>query len=48
MTDVFSLYQQGHICPVIAQTFALAEAAAAHRYLQARQNIGKVVLLTAD
>ena len=40
------LYQQGQISPVIAQTFPLAEAAAAHRYLQERRNIGKVLLTT--
>jgi NADPH:quinone reductase-like Zn-dependent oxidoreductase len=46
MADLLHLYQQGHIRPVIAQTFPLAEAAAAHRYLQERRNIGKVVLST--
>jgi synaptic vesicle membrane protein VAT-1 len=30
--------------PVIAKTFPLERAAEAHRYMQARQNIGKVVL----
>ncbi|HVZ20194.1 MAG TPA: medium chain dehydrogenase/reductase family protein [Vicinamibacterales bacterium] len=32
------------IRPVVAQTFALADAAAAHRYLQSRANLGKVIL----
>ncbi|MEE8302968.1 MAG: zinc-binding dehydrogenase [Candidatus Tectomicrobia bacterium] len=32
--------------PVIAHTFPLAEAAAAHRYLQERRHIGKVLLAT--
>jgi NADPH:quinone reductase-like Zn-dependent oxidoreductase len=35
------------ISPVIAQTFPLAATPAAHRYLQERRNIGKV-LLTID
>jgi NADPH:quinone reductase-like Zn-dependent oxidoreductase len=48
MQTLLDLHEQGHIQPVIAQTFPLAEAAAAHRCLQARQNIGKVLLLTAS
>lgn len=34
----------GRIAPVVAREFRLAEAAAAHRFMQQRQNIGKVVL----
>jgi synaptic vesicle membrane protein VAT-1 len=37
----------GRLVPVIAKTFPLTDAAGAHRYLQERQNIGKV-LLTVD
>jgi NADPH:quinone reductase-like Zn-dependent oxidoreductase len=44
MEDVLHLYTQGSIRPVIAQHFPLTEAAAAHRYLQERRNIGKVLL----
>jgi NADPH:quinone reductase-like Zn-dependent oxidoreductase len=44
MDDLLQLYQQGHIRPVLARTFTLAEAAGAHRYLQERRNIGKVLL----
>lgn len=47
MMALLTLYRQGQIKPVIAHTFPLAEAAAAHRYLQERRNIGKV-LLTID
>jgi NADPH:quinone reductase-like Zn-dependent oxidoreductase len=36
----------GRLAPVVARTFPLAQAAEAHRYLQARLNIGKVVLTT--
>jgi NADPH:quinone reductase-like Zn-dependent oxidoreductase len=36
--------EQGDIRPVVAQTFALEDGAAAHRYLHERRNIGKVVL----
>ena len=34
------------IRPVVARTFPLQDATAAHRFLQSRQNIGKVVLTT--
>ena len=47
MQSLLQLYVQGQINPVIAHTFPLAAAPAAHRYLQERRNIGKV-LLTID
>jgi synaptic vesicle membrane protein VAT-1 len=34
----------GRLSPVIARTFPLERAAEAHRFIQSRQNIGKVVL----
>lgn len=43
LTDEFSV---GRLQPVIAATFPLERAADAHRFLQARSNIGKVVLTT--
>jgi synaptic vesicle membrane protein VAT-1 len=46
MEALLQLYQQGQISPVIAEAFPLSQAAAAHRYLQERRNIGKVLLLT--
>jgi NADPH:quinone reductase-like Zn-dependent oxidoreductase len=36
--------EAGRLKPVVGKTFALTEAAAAHRYIQERQNIGKVIL----
>ena len=36
--------EAGRIAPVIAQTFPLTDAAAAHRYMQERRNVGKVLL----
>lgn len=36
----------GHLRPVVAKTFPLDRVAEAHRFIQARQNIGKVVLTT--
>lgn len=35
---------EGHLKPVIARTFRLAEIAAAHRYLESNTQIGKVVV----
>ena len=36
--------EAGGIAPVIGKTFPLTDAAGAHRYIQERQNVGKVVL----
>lgn len=36
--------ESGRLQPIIARTFPLAEAAAAHRFLHERGNIGKVIL----
>jgi NADPH:quinone reductase-like Zn-dependent oxidoreductase len=38
------LLQSGTIRPVIDTAFPLADAAAAHRYMEANRNIGKIVL----
>jgi len=42
--ELFRLYTAGKIKPVIGKIFPLAEAAAAHRYIHDRKNIGKVIL----
>ena len=34
----------GRLAPVVGKTFPLTDAAAAHRYIQERRNVGKVVL----
>jgi NADPH:quinone reductase-like Zn-dependent oxidoreductase len=44
MGELFRMYVEGKIKPVIGKTFPLAEAAAAHRYIHDRKNIGKVIL----
>ncbi len=36
--------EAGRLRPVIARTFALEQAADAHRFIQSRGNIGKVIL----
>jgi NADPH:quinone reductase-like Zn-dependent oxidoreductase len=37
-------FAAGQLRPVVAKTFPLEEAAEAHRYIQSRANIGKVIL----
>jgi NADPH:quinone reductase-like Zn-dependent oxidoreductase len=44
MSHLLEEVERGRIRPVIAKTFALERAADAHRFIQARANIGKVVL----
>jgi NADPH:quinone reductase-like Zn-dependent oxidoreductase len=44
MLGLLAEYEAGRIKPVVGKTFPLADAAAAHRYIQERQNVGKVVL----
>jgi NADPH:quinone reductase-like Zn-dependent oxidoreductase len=44
MMGLLADYEAGRIKPVVGKTFPLAEAAAAHRFIQERQNVGKVVL----
>jgi NADPH:quinone reductase-like Zn-dependent oxidoreductase len=44
MLGLLADWEAGRIRPVVGKTFPLTEAAAAHRFLQERQNVGKVVL----
>jgi NADPH:quinone reductase-like Zn-dependent oxidoreductase len=39
------LLAQGHIRPIIDTSFALAEAAAAHTYMEENRNVGKIMLV---
>ncbi len=48
MTHLLSLYQQQCIHPVLARQFELSEASAAHQYMQERQNIGKILLISSS
>jgi NADPH:quinone reductase-like Zn-dependent oxidoreductase len=41
-------FEAGRLRPVIAKTFPLEQAADAHRYIQSRANIGKVVLTVGE
>ena len=47
MLSLLADYEGGRIAPVVGKTFPLGEAAAAHRFIQERQNVGKVVLTAA-
>ena len=42
--EMLELLESGVLNPIIDTTFALEEAAVAHRYIQDRKNRGKVVL----
>lgn len=42
--EIFRMYTEGKIKPLVGKTFTLADAAAAHRYIHDRKNIGKVIL----
>jgi len=44
MQSLLADYEADRIRPVVGKTFPLVEAAASHRYIQERQNVGKVVL----
>src|SRR5947207_427586 len=44
MLGLLADWQAGRIRPVVGKTFPLTDAAGAHRYIQERQNVGKVVL----
>ncbi len=41
----FQLMEQGKLKMVVGKTFPLAEAAEAHRYMESRQSVGKLVLI---
>jgi NADPH:quinone reductase-like Zn-dependent oxidoreductase len=42
------LFEQGRIAPVIDRVFPLAEAAAAHRRMEAGEHFGKIVLSVGE
>jgi len=42
--EIAALWEQGKIDPVVGQVFPYTHAADAHRYMQDRKNIGKIVL----
>ena len=43
LRELFRLFQEGKISPQVDRVFPLSEGAAAHRYMQERRNIGKVL-----
>ena len=48
MAGLFELVQAGQLTPTLGPTFPLAEAAEAHRAVEARTGVGKVVLDCRD
>jgi NADPH:quinone reductase len=46
-TALMRMYGEGAVRPVIGRVFPLAEAAEAHRFIQRRENLGKVLLEVA-
>jgi len=44
LEEILRLYAAGQVKPVIGKIFPLSQAAAAHRYVHNRQNVGKVIL----
>jgi NADPH:quinone reductase-like Zn-dependent oxidoreductase len=47
LEEIFRMYKSGQVKPVVGKTFPLEEAAAAHRYIHQRKNVGKVVLVVS-
>ena len=45
MRDILRGVEEGWVQPYVDQTFSFADAGKAHQYLEARKNIGKVVLI---
>jgi synaptic vesicle membrane protein VAT-1 len=45
MRQILAWHSQGKIAPVVARSFRFDEAPAAHRYIENRSNIGKVLLV---
>jgi NADPH:quinone reductase len=45
---VWPLIEEGKVRPVVFRTFPLADAVAAHRLMEARDHIGKILLSVAD
>jgi len=48
MESILLEVSAGRLRPVVARTFPLERAGDAHRYLQSRANVGKVVLTVGD
>jgi NADPH2:quinone reductase len=43
--DLFKWMQAGKLKVTVGKTFALKDAAAAHRYLEGRESVGKILLI---
>ncbi len=47
MEDILRWVEAGHVRPHVDRTFPLSDVADAHRYIEARRNLGKVVLIAS-
>jgi NADPH:quinone reductase-like Zn-dependent oxidoreductase len=45
MRDILGGVEDGWVRPYVDRSFSFDEAGAAHRYLEERKNIGKVILV---
>ena len=48
MQDILNGIEEGWVRPHVDRTFLFEQAGEAHAYIEARKNIGKVVLATGD
>ena len=48
MQDILNGIEEGWVRPHVDRTFPFEQAGEAHAYIEARKNIGKVVLATGD
>jgi NADPH2:quinone reductase len=46
--ELLSLYEQGRVRPLVEHRFALEQAAAAHRLMESRASVGKILLFPAE
>jgi NADPH:quinone reductase-like Zn-dependent oxidoreductase len=44
LNEIFRLYAEGKVKPIVSKTFPLEQASAAHQFVQQRKNTGKVIL----
>ena len=48
MQNILAGIEQGWVRPHVDRAFAFEQAGEAHAYIEARKNIGKIVLVTGD
>ncbi len=48
MNEILDLYRNGNINPIVDREFSFEQAVEAHRYIEERKNLGKVVLVNTE